>query len=63
MSCTDGDARRGVNRWRDTGTRYRPESKGLKVSEKEIQFLEKQKNSLRPHLLFPVVVFIVQWIP
>lgn len=65
MNCTGGDApKKAVNRWRVTGTRYRPKSKGLEVSEKEIQFLEKQtKNSLRPHLLFPVVVFIIQWIP
>lgn len=42
MSCTGDDAPRAVNRWRVTGTRYRPESKELKVSEKEIQFQEKQ---------------------
>ena len=48
MKCTDGDTWRGVNRWRDIGTRYRPESRGLKMSEKEVLFLEKQKFTKTP---------------
>lgn len=54
-----------VYRRRDAVTRYRPESTRLTMTEKEIPFLVKQnkKNSPRPHLLFPVVVFIIQWIP
>lgn len=32
----------------DTGTRHRPESKGLKTSEKEIPFLEKKNFTKTP---------------
>lgn len=40
QSCTDGDARKGADRWRDTGQKV----KGLKMSEKEIIFLEKKSK-------------------
>lgn len=43
----------------DTGQK----AKKLEMSEKEITFLETTKFTKRPHLLFPVVVFIIQWIP
>lgn len=53
---------REMARWR--GTRYRPESKGLEMSEKEIPFVETTKIHQDPkNLLLPVVVFIIQWIP
>lgn len=43
----------------DTGQK----AKKLEMSEKEITFLETTKFTKRPRLLFPVVVFIIQWIP
>lgn len=46
MTCADGDTLGDADKMIDTGTRYRPESTRLKMTErkKEIPFLENQQQ-------------------